>query len=202
MKSIGEIRRAQILRFVISNHLPPNPLVAALFTAIPLVISGLPLVLVERCGSISHAVIGRFERAADLHAMISAYYRPDSVFPVSFGKTPILNEAAQQLREYFDQKRKSFDLPLSPHGTPFRKKVWKELRKIEYGTALPYGEIARRIGNSRAARAVGNAVHWNPILLIIPCHRVVAANGLGGFGSGLELKKRLLKLEGYYPHSF
>lgn len=105
--------------------------------------------------------------------------------------------AAAQLTEYFAGKRKVFDLPLEPHGTEFQKKVWQALREIPYGTTCSYGEIAAKIGNPKASRAVGGANNKNPIAIVVPCHRVIGANGsLVGYASGLQTKEALLKLEG------
>jgi len=111
-------------------------------------------------------------------------------------ETPLIKKAAAQLEEYFSGKRKTFDLPLSPHGTTFQLKVWNELRKIPYGKTRSYGEIAVKAGNPKASRAVGMANNRNPIVIIIPCHRVIGSNGsLTGFGGGLDLKQKLLELE-------
>ena len=102
----------------------------------------------------------------------------------------------EQLREYFAGKRKSFDLPLDLSGTPFQMEVWKALLEIPFGQVVTYGELARRIGRPRAARAVGNAVGANPVPIVIPCHRVVPkSGGIGNFGPGPEWKARLLGLE-------
>ncbi len=105
-------------------------------------------------------------------------------------------EVRRQLDAYFSRRRRRFDLPLAPRGTPFQRRVWRALTEIPYGQVISYGELARRVGNPRAARAVGAANGANPIAIIIPCHRVVAANGIGGYGGGLEIKRRLLALEG------
>lgn len=111
-------------------------------------------------------------------------------------ETDLLKEAGKQLKEYFDGKRKNFELPLAPRGTEFQQKVWKALQEIPYGETRSYGEIAKRIGNSKAARAVGMANNRNPISILIPCHRVIGANGkLVGYGGGLHIKEYLLKLE-------
>ena len=107
----------------------------------------------------------------------------------------ITAEAAKQLREYFAGERTVFDFPINPDGTDFQKRVWKALLGIPYGKALSYGEVAKLIGSSKSCRAVGNAVGKNPILIAIPCHRVKAANGIGGFSAGIEVKKYLLKKE-------
>lgn len=105
--------------------------------------------------------------------------------------------AAAQLTEYFAGKRKVFDLPLDPQGTEFQKRVWQALREIPYGTTCSYGEIAAKVGNPKASRAVGGANNKNPIAIVIPCHRVIGANGsLVGYASGLQTKEALLKLEG------
>lgn len=108
--------------------------------------------------------------------------------------TPLLLKAKTEVEEYLRGERKEFDLPLSPKGTPFQEKVWRELLKIKYGERISYGEIGERIG-SKAYRAIGNACGKNPIPLIIPCHRVVGKNNLGGFSLGIELKKKLLDIE-------
>ena len=94
-------------------------------------------------------------------------------------------------------KRQNFSLPIAPEGTAFQKKVWKALQNIPYGQTRSYGEIAKEIGQCHAARAVGNANHNNPIAIVIPCHRVIGANGkLTGYYSGIDKKEFLLKLEG------
>lgn len=101
-----------------------------------------------------------------------------------------------QLREYFTGQRREFDLPLRHPGTPFQEKVWAALRTIPYGTTCSYKDVAQRIGRPDAVRAVGTANGMNPIAIVIPCHRVVNANGdLGGYGGGLERKRLLLDLE-------
>jgi len=106
----------------------------------------------------------------------------------------------KQLEEYFSGRRHEFDIPLRLDGTPFQVSVWNELRKIPYGTKTSYGEIARRIGNPKAVRAVGLANGRNPIPIIVPCHRVIGSNGtLTGFGGGLENKSLLLDLERHPP---
>ncbi len=102
----------------------------------------------------------------------------------------------QQLSQYFAGQRKQFDLPLAPQGTRFQKRVWKELCAIPHGQVRSYQDIARAIGNPKAARAVGMANHRNPIAIIIPCHRVIGKNGaLVGYAGGLAMKERLLRLE-------
>ncbi|MEA4805667.1 methylated-DNA--[protein]-cysteine S-methyltransferase [Acetobacterium wieringae] len=111
-------------------------------------------------------------------------------------ETPLLKKAIQELQEYFAGTRQSFDLPLQPEGTDFQQKVWKALQEIPYGEVCSYHQIARAIGNEKACRAVGGANNKNPISIIIPCHRVIGANGsLVGYGGGLDIKQKLLTLE-------
>lgn len=103
----------------------------------------------------------------------------------------------QQLEEYFASKRRSFDLALDLRGTEFRKRCWNELLKIPYGETRSYAEIARAVGNPNGFRAVGQANHYNPVAIIVPCHRVLAGGHyLGGYGGGLPTKAFLLRLEG------
>jgi methylated-DNA-[protein]-cysteine S-methyltransferase len=105
-------------------------------------------------------------------------------------------DVIQQLGSYFAGKLKEFDLPLAPEGTPFQLKVWRCLCEIPYGETISYGELACRIGNPNAARAVGLANGSNPIPIVIPCHRVIGSNGkLTGYGGGLPIKEKLLALE-------
>jgi methylated-DNA-[protein]-cysteine S-methyltransferase len=110
-------------------------------------------------------------------------------------ETPLLREARDQIEAYLDGERQVFTLPLAPHGTPYRRRVWAALQDIPFGAVRTYADIARIAGGS--ARSVGQANGDNPIPIIIPCHRVVAANGLGGYsgGDGLETKRRLLQVE-------
>ena len=109
---------------------------------------------------------------------------------------PLFQEAQRQLKEYFSGKRKVFQLPIFFQGTPFQEKVWLSLLNIPYGSTKSYQEIAQEIGNEKAVRAVGGAVHRNPLPLILPCHRVIGKNGsLVGFGLGLSTKKWLLEHE-------
>lgn len=111
-------------------------------------------------------------------------------------ETDVLKTCACQLMEYFTKKRKIFDLPLRTSGTEFQNKVWNALKTIPYGTTITYKELAAKIGNEKASRAVGNANNKNPIPIIIPCHRIIGANGeLVGFALGLELKQQLLDIE-------
>lgn len=105
-------------------------------------------------------------------------------------------ETISQLREYFHGNLRDFDLQLAPEGTPFQLRVWELLREIPFGETISYGELARRVGDPKSARAVGLANGSNPIPIIIPCHRVIGSNGkLVGYGGGLEIKEKLLALE-------
>ncbi|WP_455074040.1 methylated-DNA--[protein]-cysteine S-methyltransferase [Prevotella fusca] len=108
----------------------------------------------------------------------------------------LLTVACRQLTEYFAGKRKAFDLPIRLNGTPFQQIVWKGLRQIPYGETLSYADLAHQIGRHKAARAVGNANHHNPLMIIIPCHRIVASNGkMGGYAGGIARKAWLLEKE-------
>ncbi|CAA7621099.1 methylated-DNA--[protein]-cysteine S-methyltransferase [Magnetospirillum sp. SS-4] len=114
--------------------------------------------------------------------------------------SPLLLKARDQLEEYFEGRRTTFDLPLAPHGTPFQRRVWNALSEIPFGATLTYGQLADRLGT--APRALGGACGRNPIPVVIPCHRVLAAGGgLGGYSGidGIETKEFLLRLEGMRP---
>ncbi|NUT48952.1 MAG: methylated-DNA--[protein]-cysteine S-methyltransferase [Saccharothrix sp.] len=142
-----------------------------------------PLTLVARDGVLSglYMTDQRYRPAADA-------FGPED--PLPFG------DVVTQLAEYFDGGRTAFDLPLDLVGTPFQRTVWRALVEVPYGETVTYGELARRLGKPSAARAVGLANGHNPIGIIVPCHRVVGANGdLTGYGGGLARKRRLLDLE-------
>jgi methylated-DNA-[protein]-cysteine S-methyltransferase len=110
---------------------------------------------------------------------------------------PLLLRTEKELSEYFSRKRKAFTVPLDMRGTHFQKQVWEALLAIPFGETRSYGQIANQLGNPKATRAVGAANGQNPIPIIVPCHRVIGANGsLTGFGGGLEIKEQLLALEG------
>lgn len=110
--------------------------------------------------------------------------------------SPISDAAAKELQEYFEGKRKSFEVPIDTHGTVFREKVWAALREIPYGETRSYKDIAIAVGNEKACRAVGGANNKNPISIITPCHRVIGAGGaMVGYGGGLDMKEFLLALE-------
>lgn len=113
-------------------------------------------------------------------------------------ETELLLRARRQLHEYFDGERREFDLPLAPVGSPYRQRVWRALCQIPYGATRTYGEIAAIAGGS--PRSVGTANGCNPIPILIPCHRVLASNGIGGYsgGDGLDTKRALLQLETHF----
>lgn len=114
----------------------------------------------------------------------------------SSDRHPVLEQAARELDEYFAGRRRVFTVPLLAHGTPFQERVWQALRRIPYGARCSYGDVARAIGNPKSVRAVGLANGRNPIGIIVPCHRVIGADGsLTGYGGGLAAKEWLLRHE-------
>ena len=115
---------------------------------------------------------------------------------LTVSETPLIKKTQTQLSEYFEKKRKIFDIPLLLKGTDFQIAVWKALQKIPYGQTRSYKEIAAMAGNDKACRAAGMANNRNPIAIIIPCHRVIGSNGtLTGYGGGMNIKQFLLELE-------
>ncbi len=109
---------------------------------------------------------------------------------------PIIQKAIKEIDEYFMNQRKSFTIPIKLFGTPFQKKVWRALLAIPYGATVSYFDVAQAIHNEKAVRAVGQAIHVNPLMIIVPCHRVINKNGnLGGFAPGIAYKCFLLDLE-------
>jgi len=134
----------------------------------------------------THLVVCAFDGATPPGAVNEAVSQDDAV----------LREATRQLDEYFAEARRAFDLPLAARGTAFQRRVWQELARIPFGETRSYAEVAQRLGHPSAMRAVGAANGKNPIAIIVPCHRVIGANGaLTGFGGGLERKAYLLELE-------
>lgn len=114
----------------------------------------------------------------------------------TYKETEVIKETYSQLSEYFAGKRDSFDIPIKTQGTDFQEKVWNALKQIPYGETRSYKDIAIAIGKPKAMRAVGMANNRNPIMIVIPCHRVIGANGqLIGYGGGLDVKEKLLTLE-------
>lgn len=149
-------------------------------------------------------MIGRVVLAADDHALTHLWLPGDTGAPdaplvarARRGSRRIVEVAASELREYFAGTRRAFSVPLAPRGTPFQLAVWRALATIPYGHTITYGELARRVGRPRAFRAVGQANGANPLPIVYPCHRVVASGDrIGGYGGGLDAKRRLLELEG------
>jgi len=141
--------------------------------------------------------VGKIALCEENGFVTNLIFNPDKKYENCEEKeTPILKEAFSQLEKYFAGELKNFDIPVSLHGTEFSKKIWQELKKISYGKVLSYGEVAHLIGNPKASRATGTALGKNPIPIIIPCHRVISSDGsIGGFSAGIEIKKKLLKLE-------
>lgn len=118
------------------------------------------------------------------------------------GSNDVLAQTRSQLDDYFKGDRRDFNLPFSPHGTPFQREVWRALRRIPYGATISYAQLAAWIGRPGAVRAVGAANGRNPLPIVVPCHRVIGADGsLTGFGGGLPTKQFLLTLEGALPAS-
>jgi methylated-DNA-[protein]-cysteine S-methyltransferase len=146
--------------------------------------------------------VGRLLLTCDGTALTGLYMEPSRKAQstdgwVHDGTVGPLPATVRQLTEYFAGTRRTFDLPLRPRGTPFQERVWRELLEIPYGQTWSYGELARRIGNPSASRAVGLANGRNPISLVVPCHRVIGADGtLTGYGGGIERKRWLLGHEG------
>jgi len=141
--------------------------------------------------------VGRIGVMLENDALVDVSFLGDTV-ALQSPRTTAAKKICRQLRSYFANPRHSFRLPLTLSGTPFQQRVWRALRRIPAGRTLSYGALARKLATS--ARAVGNACRANPIPIVIPCHRVVAANGAGGFmgkrsGSALRLKHRLLEHE-------
>jgi len=142
--------------------------------------------------------VGILEITADDRAVTEVYILKEYPSEIQTSKNSIIVETCKQFDEYFGGNRQVFDLPLSPQGgTPFQQTVWKQLQEIPYGKTISYAQLAQAVNNPKACRAVGSANGKNPIPIIIPCHRVIASDGsLGGYGSGLVIKKQLLDLEG------
>jgi O-6-methylguanine DNA methyltransferase len=137
-------------------------------------------------------------RAAGSHDAIVEGLRADHPGHTLRKAPNAFTELREQLEAYLNRELQEFTLPLDPHGTPFRREVWEQARLIPYGTTITYGDLAGRMGKNRSAsRAVGNALGANPLPILIPCHRVLGRDGrLTGYGGGLALKTRLLRIEG------
>ncbi len=142
-------------------------------------------------------LVGDEQRVERVDLPNAAARRPDPAWREARGALPMALQAARrQLAEYFAGARRNFDLPLAPDGTRFQRRVWEELRRIPFAETISYGELARRIARPTAARAVGAANGRNPLAIVVPCHRVIGADGtLTGYGGGLAVKEALLALE-------
>ena len=145
--------------------------------------------------------IGPLYLVASHDGLYGLYFKPQSLpvlatIPLGTPTKKFLSQAVQQLDEYFAGKRKAFDIELKVTGTDFQRQVWQQLRKIPYGKTASYSDIAKRINNPNAVRAVGSANGKNPFCIIVPCHRVIAADGsIGGYAGGVEAKRKLLEIE-------
>jgi methylated-DNA-[protein]-cysteine S-methyltransferase len=142
--------------------------------------------------------IGRLSLYSDGEALTGLYMesREPRGDALPGGHIAVLKSAARQLKEYFAKERRVFDLPVSLHGTEFQRRVWEQLKAIPCGETLSYGQLAARIGQPKASRAVGLANGRNPVSIIIPCHRVIGADGsLTGYGGGVRRKQWLLEHE-------
>jgi len=149
--------------------------------------------------------IGRLRLIADGDRLVSIWFEhgrdaarglPQDGAKFENRSSPVLERTRRQLEEYFAGQRQAFDLPLDPRGTEFQRRVWQRLTSIAYGDTTTYGALARELGDPGASRAVGLANGSNPIPIVIPCHRVIGADGsLTGFGGGLPVKAALLDLE-------
>ncbi|WP_042350614.1 methylated-DNA--[protein]-cysteine S-methyltransferase [Bacillus massiliigorillae] len=141
--------------------------------------------------------IGKLGVVQEEQAITRIYFQNENIPEdlIEF-ETDLIKEAGQQIQEYFAGKRKDFTIPLAPNGTPFMQSVWKALIEIPYGETRSYKDVAESIENPKAVRAVGMANNRNPLPIVIPCHRVIGANGkLVGYGGGLDIKILLLDLE-------
>lgn len=158
--------------------------------------------------TLSHTPVGTLKLISDEHYIIRLDFdKKDSREIVNYltkygraewsdAPTDVLRAAETQLHEYFSGTRKAFDLPYRLYGTEFQQRCWNTLARIPYGATWSYRQLAEAVGSPRAFRAVGQSNHRNPIAIILPCHRVIGADGgLCGFGGGLEIKQKLLELE-------
>lgn len=141
--------------------------------------------------------LGQMALAEESGALTRLFLPGEGIPRLVSRETPLLSKGRDEILAYLRGERRSFDLPLDPMGTPFQQAVWAELRRIPYGETRSYGQVAAGIGKPKAVRAVGQANHRNPLPIFIPCHRVIGASGkLTGYGGGLDLKEKLLELEG------
>jgi len=149
-------------------------------------LSGIKIDIVVSPSGVRKILINKNSESKELNGM-------QNVSPID----PKVKNIFTQLKEYFNRQRKEFNLPLDIIGTDFQKRVWKELLKIPYGKTISYNELAIRLGDKKSVRAAGAANGANPLPIVIPCHRVIGSDGnLVGYGGGLEVKNKLLELEG------
>ena len=144
--------------------------------------------------------IGRLYLVASARGLISVDFQQQAAPMIEAedtdAATRVLLQAGREFAEYFKGQRQDFEVPLAPTGTAFQMRVWDELRRIPYGSTCSYRDIAARVDNPKAVRAVGTANGRNPLCIVVPCHRVIAADGtLGGYTGGLQIKSQLLALE-------
>jgi methylated-DNA-[protein]-cysteine S-methyltransferase len=146
--------------------------------------------------TITESPVGPLTLVGEGDTLVGLYFENAPRSPHWVRDDLALGQARKQLDEYFAGRRTRFEVPLAPRGTPFRQAVWKHLLRIPYGETTTYGAIAQAVGKPAAARAVGGANHHNPISIIIPCHRVIGADGaMTGYGGELHRKRALLDLE-------
>jgi methylated-DNA-[protein]-cysteine S-methyltransferase len=150
------------------------------------------------------SAVGKLKLVANANALVAILWERERPSRIKLAmlkcdpQQPILLETERQLKEYFAGARNEFNLPLEPAGTEFQKKVWQALREIPFGQTRSYLDLAKSIGSVKAVRAVGAANGKNPLSIVVPCHRVLGADGaLTGFAGGLEVKAKLLAHEGY-----
>ena len=141
-------------------------------------------------------IVASDEGLNGLYFIDQKYYREVEPDWVRGEKHPVVRQTAREMKEYFGGKRKEFDVPLAPEGTPFQAEVWKAISSVRYGNTITYSELARRAGHPDAIRAAGTATGRNPITIIVPCHRIIGADGsLTGYAGGLHRKRALQELE-------
>ncbi len=140
--------------------------------------------------------IGKIEITEESEIIIGINFNVDT--NIKKQETKLIRNTYLQIKEYLEGKREEFDIPIKLNGTEFQKKVWRELLEIPYGETRSYKQIAEKIGNPKACRAVGMANHNNPIAIIVPCHRVIGTNNkLVGYAGGVDIKQKLLNLENF-----
>lgn len=166
---------------------------------------------IDRCHVVVATPVGQLQIAVSSRG-ITGIYMQESTHPpapedlgsalAAPGEHPLLEQCARELHEYFEAQRTEFSVPLDAHGTEFQQRVWAQLAAIPYGESRSYGEIALELGDAKLTRAVGTANGRNPISIIVPCHRVIGADGsLTGYAGGLAAKLLLLRLEGIEPQA-